>query len=212
MAGSKKIANSHLAVVENTNRPDFLLSSTSSRRVELLDQLGLHFEQVRVLASETMLDGEAADDYALRVATDKAVAGWERRGQQVGLPVMGADTIVVVDDKVFGKPRDREHGLSMLRALSGREHLVKTAVALIDAERRLTALATTKVVFAELDEDTLEAYWDTAEPMGKAGAYAIQGKAAQFVRSIEGSYSGVVGLPLFETAELLRAFGIPSLT
>lgn len=205
---NKRVANSGLALVNNTLQPDFLLASTSERRVELLQQLGAQFEQIRVLASEIKQDDETAEEYALRVATDKAIAGWERLGREASLPVLGADTIVIVDDEVFGKPRDQAHALAMLAALSDRDHVVKTAVALVDGERELTAMSTTQVSFAKISEQALAAYWATGESDGKAGAYAIQGQAAQFVRHIKGSYSGVVGLPLYETAQLLRAFNI----
>jgi len=206
---TRKVANTNLAVVESTERPDFLLASTSWRRVELLRQIGAHFEQVRVFSPEKRNDGESPEEFVLRVSIEKAVAGWERKGAQARLPVMGADTIVLLGGDVLGKPRDREHGLAMLKQLSGQTHEVLTGVALVDEDRRLTAMSRTRVDFCEIDDDMASAYWETAEPVDKAGGFAIQGRGAMFVKAIEGSYSGVVGLPLFETAELLKRFSIP---
>ncbi len=176
-----------------------LLASRSPRRVELLHQLGLEFEVLGVDVDETWENTEPAADHVLRLATTKAARGRELRP---ALPVLGADTAVVVDDQVFGKPRDRDHAIDMLSRLSGRGHEVYSAVALA-AGAVHTALNITQVCFRPISQREIEDYWATGEPADKAGAYAIQGLAAAFIERIEGSYSGVMGLPLYETAGLL---------
>lgn len=184
----------------------FYLASKSPRRGELLQQLGLRFEILTADIAETPAAGEIAADYALRIAVEKARAVLPL--VQRGLPVLGADTDVVLDGKIIGKPRGREDAISMLLALSAREHVVYSAVALMHGARIETALSVTHVSFGEITPAMANAYWDTGEPEGKAGAYAIQGQGARFVKEIRGSYSGVVGLPLYETCELLKKFGI----
>ncbi|HVT35977.1 MAG TPA: nucleoside triphosphate pyrophosphatase [Nevskiaceae bacterium] len=181
---------------------DLYLASQSPRRAELLMQLGLRFEIVPAEVVEQPRPGETPAQYALRIAQDKARAGATHA--RVALPVLGADTDVVLDGKVLGKPRDAAHAIDMLLALSGRMHEVYSAVALMLGERDETALSVTRVEFGDITRAQAQAYWDSGEPRGKAGAYAIQGLGARFVRRIEGSYSGVVGLPLYETMELLQ--------
>jgi septum formation protein len=155
---------------------------------------------------EATLVGEAPRDYVLRMARQKALTVRER-GEL--LPVLAADTTVVLDDVIYGKPRDREDGLAMLGRLSGRTHEVLTAVALADARGVELRLSKSTVCFRNLSLQECVAYWETGESRDKAGGYAVQGAAAVFIESLSGSYSGVMGLPLFETAELLRAAGVP---
>jgi septum formation protein len=181
-----------------------ILASASPRRCELLTQIGIRFEQQVADLDESRRDNEGVRDYVRRVALDKARAV---RAAGATLPVLGADTAVAVDERVFGKPVDRADGLAMLRALSGREHRVLSAVALA-GEGESVAVSVTRVWFRPLEEQEIGAYWSTGEPRDKAGAYAIQGRGAVFIERIDGSYSGVMGLPLFETAQLLKAAGI----
>lgn len=182
-----------------------VLASASPRRRELLHQLGLRFIVEAADVDERIQAGESPADYALRIAQEKAAAV-AARGLEI--PVLGADTDVVVDGEVLGKPRDRAHGLHMLERLSGRRHAVYSAVAVSAAGRCECRLCVTEVEFDVLSAAQREAYWASGEPQGKAGGYAIQGLGAAFIRRIDGSYSGVMGLPLFETCELLRGAGI----
>ncbi|OOZ40890.1 septum formation protein Maf [Solemya pervernicosa gill symbiont] len=188
--------------------PDLYLASASPRRAELLTQLKLDFEVLRVDVPELIDAGESAEVFAIRVALDKARAGLSALEYQPGRPVLGADTCVVVEGRVLGKPRDREHAAEMMHLLSGCEHRVMTSVAVVNGEREQTRLSVSHVHFRELSESEIGAYWETGEPLGKAGGYAVQGQAAQFIERLEGSYSGVMGLPLYETAELLTVFGV----
>jgi len=182
------------------------LASSSPRRRELLEQIGVHYKIRPVDVSERVNPGEAPEEYVLRLALAKARAG--RAALAVPAPVLGADTAVAVDDAILGKPRDRDDALAMLARLSGREHRVLSGVALVEGEREESRLSVTRVRFRVLAPGEAAAYWASGEPADKAGAYAIQGLAAVFVERIEGSYSGVMGLPLFETAELLERFGV----
>ena len=176
------------------------LASRSPRRRELLNQLGLMHALVAVDLDETPLLDEDPRDYVERMALSKARAG--RLTVTTAHPVLGADTAVVCDDRILGKPADADDALAMLRLLSGREHRVLTGIALLGA-RQQTAVSETLVRFRHITPAEAIAYWACGEPRDKAGAYAIQGRGASFVEHISGSYSGVVGLPLFETAELL---------
>jgi septum formation protein len=185
--------------------PVLCLASVSPRRRELLAQIGVPHVVVGADIDETFLPGEIPRDYVTRLAREKALAV-RRVGQR--LPVLAADTTVVVDGKVFGKPRDRDEGVHMLGELSGRAHEVLTAVALADSHGITDRLSSSTVWFRKVSREECLAYWETGEPRDKAGGYAIQGLGAVFVESLSGSYSGVMGLPLFETAELLRAAGI----
>jgi len=185
------------------------LASGSPRRRELLEQIGIAYQLLAVDIDETPHDAEVAEAYVQRLALAKANAGWQAvvsKGRSLK-PVLAADTTVVVDGQILGKPRDRAEGLVMLQSLSGRSHRVLTAIALVDEQSR-TALSTSEVCFRKLSLEECQAYWLTGEPADKAGAYAIQGQAARFISHLSGSYSGVMGLPLFETAQLLAAAGI----
>lgn len=182
------------------------LASQSPRRRELLEQIGVHYRVVRVDVDETWRPAESARDYVQRLALAKASAGRELHPLQ---PVLGADTSVVLDDRPMGKPRDRQDCLEMLQALSGREHRVLSGVSLMH-EKTHYRLSESKVQFRHISHKEAAAYWNTGEPADKAGAYAIQGLAACFVRHISGSYSGIMGLPLYETNEILVEAGLGS--
>jgi septum formation protein len=184
-----------------------LLASGSPRRAELLAQAGIRFKVCVMGLDEGRLDGELPEVHVQRLAFDKASAGLEICGP--GLPSLGADTVVLLDGQILGKPRHREEAATMLRRLSGRSHQVLSAVALImpDGDGR-QALNTTRVTFAPLPEPFIESYCRMENPTDKAGAYAIQGAIGQFVAHLDGSYSGVMGLPLYETCAMLRAAGV----
>lgn len=182
------------------------LASTSPRRRELLEQVGIGYALIRAEVDETPLPGEAPAAYVERLARAKAEAGLAAAGGQ-GL-VLGADTTVVADGLILGKPRDRAEGLALLERLSGREHAVLSAVALATAGRTEARVQVSRVHFRATTAAEREAYWATGEPADKAGGYAVQGRAAVFIERLDGSYSGVMGLPLYETCELLRAFGV----
>jgi len=189
--------------------PAVLLASASPRRRELLAQLGVRHEALPVDVDETPLPGEAPAALAQRLAAAKAQAG--RAASDGTRAVLGSDTVVTVDGRIFGKPSGRDDALAMLAALAGREHTVFTAVALLppgpDAAL-LAALSATQVRLRPIAAAEAAAYWDTGEPAGKAGAYAIQGLGALFIEEIRGSYSGVMGLPLYETARLLQSLSM----
>jgi len=191
-------------------RPHLYLASNSPRRRELLDRIGVHYAWLNPDVEETPGEDESPEVFVLRLALDKARAGYQSlqdKPERERLPVMGADTVVVLDNDILGKPRSREHGLEMLQSLSGTTHRVLTGVALVD-DREATRLSVSHVTFREISRAEIERYWETGEPQDKAGGYAIQGRAAVFVEHMEGSYSGVMGLPLFETAQLLEEFEI----
>ncbi len=194
----------------NDRPPRVYLASASPRRRELLTQIGVGFELVEVQVDETRHRGEAPERYVLRLALAKAEAARLALGR-TPLPVLAADTVVVLGERVLGKPRDRSEALAMLGWLSGRTHEVLTAVALLGREEQ-TALSRSRVTFGPLDAAQALAYWQSGEPADKAGAYGIQGIGGRFVRHLEGSYSGVMGLPLYETAELLAREGIDPLS
>lgn len=180
-----------------------VLASASPRRRELLQQLGVPHEVLAVDVDESALPGESAQQLVTRLALAKAQEGLRRDGAR--RPVLGSDTVVVVDEVVFGKPQGRADGQRMLAALAGRTHQVMTAVALVAVNGRIAqALSNTAVTMRPITADEAAAYWDTGEPEGKAGGYAIQGRGAIFIEHISGSYSGVMGLPLYETAQLLQ--------
>lgn len=180
------------------------LASQSPRRRELLDQLGQPHRTLDVDVAEVRAPGEAPDDYVVRVALDKARAGFARVAGEPGVRVLAADTEVILGDEVFGKPRDADDAAAMLARLSGREHRVVSAVWLVDSEGERHAISVSSVRFAPLDASRIADYVASGEWSGKAGAYAIQGRAGAFVAHLAGSYSGVMGLPLFETSGLLR--------
>ncbi|MDH3525938.1 MAG: Maf-like protein [Gammaproteobacteria bacterium] len=186
---------------------DLFLASSSPRRRDLLAQLGIRFTLLPIEIDEAHRPGEAAAAYVRRLALDKARAGWASLGKSPARPVLGADTAVVIDGEIMGKPQDRIHGLEMLQRLSGRSHQVQSAVALV-GHHEAVRVNCSSVTFRTLSPAECEAYWATGEPRDKAGGYAIQGLAATFITRLEGSYSGVMGLPLYETAELLQEFAI----
>ncbi len=185
------------------------LASASPRRRELLTQIGVAFVTRVQPIDETPLPAEAPAAYVERLALAKAQAVFATLEDRHDAVVLGSDTAVVLDGRILGKPVDREDALSTLAALSGREHQVLTAVALVSATRAEARVVTSTVRFKPLTQTQIEAYWATGEPCDKAGSYGIQGLAAVFVSQMQGSYSAVVGLPLCETAELLAQFAIP---
>jgi septum formation protein len=184
------------------------LASKSPRRAQLLEQIGLRPGLLDVDVPERRAPGEPPADYVRRVAREKAGAGLLQLAAVPGAVVVGADTEVVLDDEVFGKPADDADAAAMLQRLSGRSHQVLSAVYVMNAARELHALQVSEVRFAALSEADIADYVATGEPRGKAGGYAIQGRAAAFVAHLAGSHSGVMGLPLHETARLLDAFGV----
>jgi septum formation protein len=211
---------------------DFVyLASGSPRRRQLLKQIGVYFQVLKVDVDESVRAGETPPEYVTRLARAKAAAGVRRAAEssegaavaeagaaatartsgaepESGIVVLGADTAVVVDGAILGKPADAQDGERMLRLLSGRAHDVLTAVALATPQGVVSRLSASEVTFRAIDAEEARAYWESAEPADKAGGYAIQGYGAVFVSGLKGSYSGVMGLPLFETAELLRAAGV----
>ena len=189
--------------------PQIVLASASPRRRELLRQMGVAFRVVPADVDEAVLPGETPAAYVLRVARDKAAAVWSRTSGR--LPVLAADTAVVLDGAILGKPADRAEAVAMLGRLSDRTHEVFSAVAVQSGPDRVAdRVNVTQVTFAPLEADWIEDYCDSGEPMDKAGAYGVQGVAAARIVRIEGSFSGVMGLPLYETCELLRLLEVLS--
>ncbi|MCK4950347.1 MAG: septum formation inhibitor Maf [Gammaproteobacteria bacterium] len=188
--------------------PQVYLASVSPRRQELLSQIGVNFQQLSVDVEEQRSESETPEQYVKRVALDKAQAGWNSEERVLGIPVLGADTEVVVDGQVMGKPQDHQHAMEMLDKLSGKEHQVISVVALVQGSRQQLLVNLNKVYFRDLSQEEKQAYCKSGGPLGKAGGYGIQGLAAAFISHLEGSYSGVMGLPLYETSKLLREFGI----
>ena len=189
-------------------RDSFYLASASPRRHDLLLQLGYRFAVLPVAIDERAQAGESGEAFVRRTAIGKAMAGWRVVETGIALPVLGADTAVVVDGQILGKPEDAADAARMLGLLSGRTHRVLTAVAVTSGATTRAELSETTVLFRDIEAHEIRRYWDTGEPRDKAGAYAIQGLAAVFVARIEGSFSGVVGLPLFETSSLLQSIGV----
>lgn len=188
------------------------LASASTRRQELLRQLGITFDLLPASIEERPRPAESPNVYVTRVAGAKARAAAQLvhdRGLPVR-PILGADTEVVLDGEILGKPEDARHGRAMLQRLAGRSHDVLTAVVLLADDEVHTALTESRVTFGNISGADIERYWATGEPADKAGGYAIQGRAAAFVTRIEGSYSGIVGLPLYELVQLLRRVGVLS--
>ena len=184
------------------------LASRSPRRRELLNQLGVSFQVLDLEIDESELSGETPDTLVQRLAVLKAEAGRRLLNNGGADLVLGADTIVVHNGEVLGKPRDASHACELLMRLSGGCHRVLSAVALASADGTQMRLSESRVCFRNMIRQECEAYAATGEPLDKAGGYAIQGRAAAFVSDLQGSYSGVVGLPLYETAELLREAGV----
>ena len=187
--------------------PSILLASASPRRHELLKQLDVTFVVAAANIDESIIDGETPRDYVIRMAREKALKGLE---QSMGLmPALGSDTIVLLNDRILCKPESRAEAESMLQSLSGQTHHVYSSVAIaLEPDNVLDTINITAVTFGEMPTDWIRRYCQSDEPMDKAGAYAVQGGTGQYIQRIEGSYSGVMGLPLFETAELLRRAGV----
>ena len=188
--------------------PSLLLASASPRRRELLWQLGVPHDARAADIDEQRLPGEGMEACVQRLAHQKAERVYQQQAPGRRLPVLAADTIVVLGERLLGKPADRAQGLAMLHMLSGRQHRVLTAVALQTEAGVSSHMSESQVSFRALSGEECAQYWDTGEPCDKAGAYAIQGYAAAFIRDLQGSYSGVMGLPLHETADLLRRAGV----
>lgn len=189
--------------------PSLYLASLSPRRSELLKQIGVSFRVLACSIDESVRPAEQAERYVERLARAKAQAGLALLTADADACVLGADTSVVLDGRILGKPANRQESLQMLQALSAREHQVLTAVALATRDGCQARLVTSQVGFRTISAAEMQNYWDTGEPADKAGGYAIQGLAAIFVAYLQGSYSAVVGLPLCETAELLAGCNIP---
>ena len=183
------------------------LASASPRRRQLLEQIGIEFELLIPNVDETPLADEKADDYVARVAELKATTAYTMANAAENIqdmPILAADTSVINDGVILGKPKDKADCMRMLQSLSGKTHQVKTAISVVYQGIAITHVISTDVLFRELTDDEIEQYWLTGEPQDKAGAYGIQGIAGKFVKSINGSYSSVVGLPLLETEQLLK--------
>jgi len=187
-----------------------VLASTSPRRKELLQQIGVPFTQISIDINEDVEPNENAEQYVLRLAKEKAAAGYEQLSveQKVNHVILAADTTVVCEGQILTKPDSLNHSKEILKQLSDREHLVMTAIGFHSADKILQKVVTTNVKFRALSTSEIEAYWHTGEPQDKAGSYGIQGLGAVFVEALEGSYSNAVGLPLCETAQLLNQFNI----
>jgi len=181
------------------------LASASPRRSQLLDQIGVAHRVMPVNLDESRVGDESPAEYVCRLAKAKALALWNRLPENERLPVLAADTTVALGEVIFGQPQSRDEGIDMLMRLAGRTHRVYTAVALKTGQDCEVRLSVSEVVFGTLTPAQCAAYWATGEPLGKAGGYAVQGRAAVFIPHIAGSYSGIMGLPLAETAELLAA-------
>ena len=193
--------------MESSSNSLIYLASASPRRSALLDQIGVPHRVQPVDVDETARGDEAADHYVRRLAVLKAETLWQKLAAAQRQLVLGADTAVVLDDEILGKPRDEQDCLRMLKLLSARTHQVFTAVALRASDGCQSRVNVSEVTFRKLAEEEIQRYWRSGEPADKAGAYAVQGRAALFIERIAGSYSGIMGLPLFETGELLAAVG-----
>lgn len=197
-----------MTIIEPNTEPQIHLASRSPRRLALLSQIGVRVTLIDGDIDETQRPGETPQDYVRRMALDKARAGHARLAPSEQRPVLGADTAVILGETTLGKPGDAADAARMLRCLSGRSHQVLTAVALIAGSREHCALSMSRVTFRPLGEREILRYCATGEPLDKAGAYAIQGYGALFVSQLQGSFSGVMGLPLYETGQLLARAGI----
>ena len=189
---------------------ELILASASPRRQALLRELGIGFIAMPQDVDESPLPDEAPESLVKLLSLAKARAAMAGLSEGDHRPVLGSDTIVVCDQQILGKPENKSQGLAMLRLLANRKHQVMTAVALMNHDQEFQAMSITAVTFKPLSDSEIEAYWDSGEPADKAGAYALQGLGAMFVSEIHGSYSGVVGLPIFETVALLENFGLGS--
>jgi septum formation protein len=185
------------------------LASKSPRRREILTQLGVVFECIEGSVDESVLDDEIPQDYVLRLAKAKALSGQKNvRTARSHIPILGSDTTVAIGNKILGKPKDEQEAIAMLTCLSGKSHIVYTAVALSHNGIIKSVCCPTKVCFADMTLNQINSYVATGEPMDKAGAYGIQGIGGQYIKKIEGSYTSVVGLPIYETRLLLTEIGI----
>ena len=194
--------------LSSTAKPLIYLASASPRRSALLAQIGVAHQVAPVAVDESVASAETPASYVTRLAALKAETLWRRLSEPERLPVLGSDTTVVVDDNILGKPASEPECVRMLQLLSGRTHQVLTAVALRSAAGSDVRLSVSEVTFRELSLLEMRGYWRTGEPADKAGGYAVQGRAAIFISRIAGSYSGIMGLPLFETAKLLASHKI----
>lgn len=190
-----------------TENPHLFLASNSPRRQELLQQMGVSFKVIPQFSEEKHNLQESPEAFVSRLALEKATDGLSRQSNQQ-IPVLGSDTAVILDGQILGKPKDKDDAINMLLSLSNQTHQVLTAVALKNKHRTEQTLSMTEVSFSTISRKICENYWYTGEPLDKAGSYGIQGKGAFFVQNINGSYSGVMGLPIHETKTLLNRFGI----
>lgn len=195
--------------MSNTLQSQIILASASPRRRELLDQINITYDLMPVDIDESPMLDESPKHLAMRLAKTKAEAAWQLSDQSK--PVLGSDTLGELEGEVLIKPRDYEHAFAMLLRMSGQWHDIYSTVAVTFQGRTLQALSHSRVLFRSLCRQDIEAYWQSGEPQDKAGAYAIQGLGAIFVEKLEGSFSGVMGLPLAETSQLLKQYGIDSL-
>lgn len=187
------------------------LASNSPRRAELLSQMGISYSIISIAVPEMLAEYERCDEYVFRLAQEKAQAGVDSQSEE-DLIVIGADTVILLDDQILEKPKNEQDAFNMLTSLSNRTHLVKTAVSVCNRNNCETIVQTSQVTMAEISSAVISEYWQSGEPCDKAGGYAVQGKGAIFIKHIEGSYSGIMGLPIYETARLLNKFGVkPSL-
>ena len=191
--------------------PQIILASASPRRFELLQQIGIRAIVQVVDIDESQKPDEPLLDYVQRLAMEKAQRGFEAVENRQQLPLLGADTIVEVKGMVLGKPENRSHAKNMLQQLSGQKHTVHTSVAIVTEDKQLIDTSSSQVTFKKLEDQEIDCYLATGEADDKAGSYAIQGIAAQFIINISGSFSGVMGLPLYETAQLLKQCGVKPL-
>lgn len=194
-----------------TAPPTLLLASASPRRRELLRQLRLDFSVLSPNIDESLKHGETVADYAYRMATEKARAAWQQANPKQATVLLSADTCGELDGELLAKPDDFSDAQRLLRRLSGRSHTIHCAFALFDGQRLQVRNVTSTVTFRPLNDDEIQRYWYSGEPCDKAGAYAIQGLGAQFVAHLDGSYSAVMGLPLFELSQALAAYNIRTL-
>jgi len=188
------------------------LASKSPRRQQLLKQVDIPFKLLEQNADEQQLNNETPNDFVIRIAKDKALNGYQqlKQNQHETAPVLGADTIIVAEKNneklIIGKPSDKNNAVNILNLLSDNTHHVLTAICITDGNQIFSAISTSKVSFRELSINEINEYWNSGEPRDKAGAYAIQGRAAKFISHISGSYSGIMGLPLYEVSKLLQNF------
>ena len=190
-----------------TKHPQIYLASGSPRRQELLHQMGVSFIVIPQFVKEVHKPGESPEEFVTRLAVQKAADGLSRQTNR-RIPVLGSDTAVVLDGKILGKPGSREQAIEMLLSLSAHTHQVMTAVALKNEQKTEVVISVSEVSFSKLSREMCENYWHTGEPADKAGSYGIQGKGALFISNINGSYSAVMGLPIFEAGTILNKFGI----